>query len=721
MQISSISITRKYIKLFSLAFIFIVFSGFLPASPEEGMYPLSELNKIDFKKAGFRISPEDIYNPGSISLVDAMVNLSGCSGSFVSGEGLIITNHHCAFRAIADASSLENNYLENGFSSKSREGEIPAAGITASIIESYSDVSERVLEAITALSGADRKKKLSRVLKEIEKENTNESASVTASVAEMIPGSSYVLFVYKTLKDIRIVYAPPRSIGEFGGESDNWVWPRHTGDFTFLRAYVSEDGTSEKYDSTNVPFRPKRFLEIDPTGVSENDLVFIMGYPARTFRHRPSFFLRYQNEYELPLIQKHYAYAIDYMEELSKESDALRLKYASTIKSLANREKNYRGKLKGIRKLDLISSKVKEERELQNFINSDSDLKEKYGMLFPSLTKAYEEYTSQSAADLWFQVMARICSEVTSFSAVSEMNQELLKEDDKRISTYKEENLIRTRSRISGDFKEKDTLTLRKFMDYMFTEGAETPGIKEIITQNGKYSATESAGIVFNFLISLDKDSLEVLMSDQESLASCPKEIADFFTALSEKKSGIAHKNEEFEGTLNKLYADLTEVKMLWDKRGFIPDANRTMRLTYGEIKGYSPADAMEYKPLTTLAGVLEKSHQTGDYYLPDNVKATYQQYLADDKNPRIPVAMLYNTDTSGGNSGSPVLNSEGKLVGVNFDRAFEATINDFAWDDSYSRSIGVDIRYVLWVVGNIGDGTELLKELGTPDTKIMK
>jgi len=721
MQISSISITRKYIKLFSLAFSFIVFSGFLPAAPEEGMYPLSELNQIDFKKAGFRISPEDIYNPGSISLVDAMVNLSGCSGSFVSGEGLIITNHHCAFRAIADASSLENNYLENGFSSKSREEEIPAAGITASIIESYSDVSDRVLEAITGLSGADRKKKLSRVLKEIEKENTNESASVTASVAEMIPGSSYVLFIYKTLKDIRIVYAPPRSIGEFGGESDNWVWPRHTGDFTFLRAYVSEDGTSEKYDSTNVPFRPKRFLEIDPTGVSENDLVFIMGYPARTFRHRPSFFLRYQNEYELPLIQKHYAYAIDYMEELGKESDALRLKYASTIKSLANREKNYRGKLKGIRKLDLISSKVKEERELQNFINSDSDLKQKYGMLFPSLTKAYEEYTSQSAADLWFQVMARICSEVTSFSAVYEMNQELLKEDDKRISAYKEENLIRTRSRISGDFKEKDTLTLRKFMDYMFTEGAETPGIKEIITQNGKYSASESAGIVFNFLISLDKDSLEVLMSDQESLASCPKEIADFFTALSEKKSGIAHKNEEFEGTLNKLYADLTEVKMLWDKRGFIPDANRTMRLTYGEIKGYSPADAMEYKPLTTLAGVLEKSHQAGDYYLPDNVKATYQQYSADDKNPRIPVAMLYNTDTSGGNSGSPVLNSEGKLVGVNFDRAFEATINDFAWDDSYSRSIGVDIRYVLWVVGNIGDGTELLKELGTPDTKIMK
>src|SRR5699024_5083560 len=262
---------------------------FSASVPDEGMYPLSDIHLAGLKKAGLKINEQEIYSPGKVSLVDALVRVSGCSGSFVSPNGIIITNHHCAFSAVQLSSSPESNYLENGFVANSLEQEIQAEGLTIRITESYEDVSEEVLAAVEHINDPiDRIEIINEKRKEIARRAVEADPSITAEVSEMFIGKSYVLFKYKTIEDVRLVYVPRQDIGEFGGDLDNWVWPRHTGDFAFLRAYVAPDGSSAKYSPDNIPFTPKRHLKVNPNGVEEDDFVFILGYPGRTFRHRPA-------------------------------------------------------------------------------------------------------------------------------------------------------------------------------------------------------------------------------------------------------------------------------------------------------------------------------------------------------------------------------------------------------------------------------------------------
>ncbi|NMB82193.1 MAG: S46 family peptidase [Ignavibacteria bacterium] len=309
----------KPIKLIVLSFVLSFLLGMIPASPEEGMYPLSEIDKVDLVKAGLKINPKEVYNPNGISLIDALVNVGGCTGSFISDKGLIITNHHCAYGSIARASTVEKNYLENGFHAQTMEEEIPALGNSCRILESYQDVSIQILDAVKNISDpALRAQTISRKYKEIADAATDEKESIVAEVSEMFAGKSYVLFKYRTIRDVRLVYAPPQSIGNFGGETDNWVWPRHTGDFSLLRAYVAPDGKAATYSKDNVPYKPKKFLKINPNGVEENDFVFILGYPGRTFRHRPSQYIKYQQDYLLPYISDLYDYAIKTLQDISK-------------------------------------------------------------------------------------------------------------------------------------------------------------------------------------------------------------------------------------------------------------------------------------------------------------------------------------------------------------------------------------------------------------------
>ena len=295
----------KKLALISLTILSLLVLAMFPSVPDEGMFPLSEISNLDLNSAGLKISVDEVYNPNGVSLVDALVKVGGCTGSFVSPEGLIITNHHCSFGAVRRARTIENNYLENGFLAETREEEIPAEGFTCRITDSYQDVSSEILEAANKVDDiTDRIKVIRKKTKEILKREEEKDSKIKAEVSEMFVGQSYVRFRYKTVKDGRLVYIPPLSIGEFGGETDNWVWPRHTGDFSFLRAYVAPDGSSADYSEENVPFTPKKFLEVNPSGVNEEDFVFLLGYPGRTYKHQPSQFLKFQREYQLPYISK---------------------------------------------------------------------------------------------------------------------------------------------------------------------------------------------------------------------------------------------------------------------------------------------------------------------------------------------------------------------------------------------------------------------------------
>jgi hypothetical protein len=307
------------------------------------MIPLSEIHKLDLKALGFQIDSKELYNPHGISLIDGIINLKGCTASFVSPDGLLLTNYHCAFRAVQSVTTKEKDYMRDGFIANDRSQEVPAASQTVRVIEFYRDVSKEVLEVVKKeMDYAQRTKAIEKKIKKIELEMEKKYPGRRAEVAEMFMGKTYVLFVYTYLKDIRLVYAPPRSIGEYGGEIDNWMWPRHTGDFAFMRAYTAPDGSFADYSSDNVPYHPKKYLQAAPGGVKEEDFVFILGYPGRTHRHRTSYFISFEEEVKKPYFVELYQYMIHILEEMSKKDRTVEIKLSPRLKGLWNRMKRYK-------------------------------------------------------------------------------------------------------------------------------------------------------------------------------------------------------------------------------------------------------------------------------------------------------------------------------------------------------------------------------------------
>ena len=715
----------KTVRFLFILFLTLNLSAVHKYDAEEGMYPLSEIHKLDLQKAGLQIGIDEIYNPNGVSLIDALVKINGCTGSFVSDQGLMITNHHCAFKAISNASTPEQNYLEDGFLAREFETEIPAEGYVVRITESYEDVTDQILKSVEAIKDlAERNKAISKKMREIAKAADDEANSIIAEVSEMFAGESYILFKYRTIKDVRLVYAPPRSIGEFGGEADNWIWPRHTGDFTFMRAYVAPDGSAAEYSEENVPFTPKKFLKVNPNGVDEGDFVFIFGYPGRTFRHNPSQFLQYQENFNLPYIEQLYSYMIGIYESISEEDEALQLKYSSTIKSLANTMKNYRGKMLGLRRLNLVDKKIAEEVELAEFINSREDLKDQYGTLFKDIENVYNKRFDIAEADLWFGRFFRFSDLVSLADFITEYSEQMELIDADRKSAFKEDKIEETLDRMKKKYDDMNLDFEDEFIYKMIYDTemfSETSEIKALKSRTSSGDVENEISKYVEYLLSTEIANKEffnnALKLSFDEIKDLDDPLIDLVIALKKQKQEIEKIDDQIEGTLQVLMPKLAEIKKLKDKTTFTPDANRTLRLTYGYIKGYEPADGVFYKPITSLNGVIEKSFLGGDYVIPDKLSVAFDQKnfgrFYDSKIGGVPVAILYNTDTTGGNSGSPILNSKGELIGVNFDRAYEATINDFAWDDDYSRSIGVDIRYVLWVAKTIGEADNVLKELG--------
>ena len=714
-------------RILPLAFISLLFiAGMFPSIPEEGMYPLSEIKNVPLADAGLKIDQKEIYNPNGVSLVDALVNLSGCTGSFVSGDGLIITNHHCAFRAINQASTPEHDFLENGFLAKTHDEEFPAKGYTCRITESYEDVSDQILDAVKNVDDVlEREKLIQKKIGEIEDAATNEKESITGQVSEMFAGKTYVLFKYRMIKDVRLVYAPPRSIGEFGGESDNWIWPRHTGDFSFMRAYVAPDGSAAGYSKDNIPYKPKKFLKVNADGVSENDFVFILGYPGRTFRHRPSQYLIYQKDYLLPYISNLYSYMIKQLEELGKDDKAIELKYASAIKSLANVMKNYQGKIKGLNKIDIIGQKQAEEKELQSYIDSDQTLKEKYADVLPDINNTYKQVFRNAKSNLWFMGIYRFSTKLRIADFLLDYAEQMEKPASERDHDFQEKYINNTLSRIDGAIRNYDPEFEKRVLQRMISDAIKFDDDNKITAVENAIDGKDQKEAVNDLITEIvDKSQVDnmdfydtQLGTTKEKLLALNDPAINFANELRKQKKQLDEVSDKTDGTLKKLYSELIDVKILWKKQSFIPDANSTLRLTYGHIKGYSPADAVYYSPITTLDGVIEKSYNGGEYVVPDKLRVEYDKKdygrFYDKKVKGLPVAILYDMDTTGGNSGSPIMNAYGELIGVNFDRAYEATINDFAWNESYSRSIGVDIRYVLWVTQKIGGADNILDELG--------
>jgi len=713
----------------SVAFILIIIAAGPQAGPgsafDEGMYPVSEIARLDLRAKGLQIAPEEIFAADKASLIYAIVSV-GATGSFVSPDGLFVTNHHVAFGAVQAASTTEHDYLTNGFLARARTEEMQARGMRARITESFRDVSREVLSVVVpGMSLSDRTKAIEKRIKEIVAETEKQNPGKRAEVSEMFIGKTYVLFIYTFLKDIRIVYVPPRSIGEFGGEIDNWMWPRHTGDFSFLRAYVAPDGSPADFSPGNVPFKPRRFLKINPAGVKEGDFVFLLGYPGRTYRHYTASYMAYEEQFRMPYVADWYDWQIALMEKMGAGDPAVALRLAARIKGLANTTKNYRGKLKGMKKLNLVEKKRAEEAALQKYIQSEASLTGQYGNLIGGIDKVYAEMRERAESEM---VMEYLRSSVNLFQfawTAYEASIELQKPDLEREAAYMARNWDQTRQRLQlaqrnfyapvdkAIFKELLARALRrqgagriKALQELFNDNASEAAIEAYVAQAYDSSRLNNEQVLAGLLQKLPAE-----------IKATKDPFLELVAALYPEYQELKDRQNARKGALDTLFAKLVEVKEKQLGRNFIPDANSTLRLTYGRIKGYSPADAVTYGPFTTLSGVLEKTTGAIPFNTPPAIADLWQaRNFGSFQHPAlkdVPVCMLYDADTTGGNSGSPVLDARGNLVGVNFDRTYDATINDYAWSEDYSRSIAVDIRYVLWVSQKFSNAESLLRELG--------
>ena len=713
---------KNILFIFSLFILITLSFGYIPSKPDEGMFPLSDIKNINLNEKGLKISVDEVYNPNGISLVDALVRIGGCTGSFVSDEGLIITNHHCVFGVVSNVSTVENNYLENGFLARTREEEIPAKGLSCRITDSYQDVSAEVLEAANKVDDiSKRTTAISNKIKEIIDREQKKDSTIIADVSEMFVGEQYILFRYKTINDIRLVYVPPRSIGEFGGESDNWVWPRHNGDFSFVRAYVAPNGVSAKYAKENIPYHPKKFLQVNPNGVNEEDFVFILGYPGRTFKHQPSQFLIMQEKYQLPYIQDLFSWLINLYEKRGENDPEFALSIASTIKGLANTEKNYRGKIQGLQRLQLVKKKQDEEKLLQQYIDSDQILKGKYGNVLNEISEVYKGIFESGRRSLVLSMLSRNVNYYRLAELFIDYKNEMMKPEGERKSIYREDRKNEFYSALTNLYNNFRPDLEPQIFYKILNDATAFDELKDIepFKSFGKVKDKQKyiADLYEESFIKNSKEYFDLLENNDEAI----DKIDDPFINIVKQTVGLANsemkQSQLRDSELNILLAKLNDVKRQWLNKSFVPDANSTLRLTYGYVRGYSPADATYFSPLSTITGMIEKGKDNGEFKLNQKLKELYERKdFGNFINPKLndlTVAFIYNMDTSGGNSGSPIMDAYGRLVGVNFDRSFEATINDYTWSEKYSRSIGVDIRFVLWVTQKIGGADFLLKEMG--------
>ncbi len=697
--------------------LLILFSGslfsFINTVDEEGIFPMSDVSKLDLKKAGLEIPVEDIYNESKPALVNALVRLGGCTGSFISETGLIITNHHCVFSQVAAASSSDNNYLENGFYANEQPNEIKTS-LPCKITQSYVDVSALVLAGtIDGMDALARKKTIKNNIATIEEQEQKKHTDLTVEISEMLVGKSYTLFRYKTLNDVRLVYVPPKNIGKFGGETDNWEWPRHNADFSVVRAY--ENG---------IPYAPESHLEVNPKGTKEGDFTFILGYPGRTYRNQTAEFLDYQNNYVLPIISDWFDYRIEATKEFTGDDVDLQLAYSGRLASLSNTAKNFKGKMQGLQRTDVIKQTYTDQKYLREYAESRPKLSA-YVPLFDKNKKLYKRKFELITDYLYLnQLYGNGIFAGAAYTALH--SERAAASQDKK--TYIEENkvaILKTLGSYRG-VASRESLEKGLFAEIFYRlSQSKLQEVREIFQPN---IATQDKAEIKAYAVKIwESSKLHNVEKMTEVMNTCLSKHLKIKGTLVTMGSKVNKLFGSMQAEMNQINAEIDEIiprfndlEMNLNGGKFIPDANGTLRFTYGYIKGYEPEDGVIMSPFTTIKGILEKAEgaENSDYFLQqeyiDKMKEIEPaDVLRHPENGEVVVGLLYNMDTTGGNSGSPIMDSKGRIVGVNFDRAYTATINDYAWNESYSRSIGVDIRYVLYVMKYFGEADNVLAEMG--------
>ncbi|PYS23100.1 MAG: hypothetical protein DMF72_11010 [Acidobacteria bacterium] len=722
----------KYSRVIALFLSLLFTISLLPVSVlgDEGMFLPDTLNGLPIKKLqqrGLKIPITDIYNPNGPSIKDAVVIVDGGTGEFLSNEGLLLTNHHVAFDALVSASSAAKDYATNGYLAKNRKEELPAQGYNVQITQDLKDVTSEILSVVTdAMSPQERNAAITGKARSIQAANAKPAEGITAQVQALNEGLSYYLFTYLTLPDVRIVYSPPKNIGFYGGDPDNFEWPRHDGDFTFMRVYMGADGKPAEYSPNNVPYKPKKFLSISMGGVRENDFVMVMGYPGSTRRYRESYSVAYNQDVFMPFLIDLFHEQIDALQEVGKTNRELQIKLQSRIFDIANTLKDFEGSVTAMRREGIVDTRRKEEAAFIQWVNQNPDRQKKYGEVLPSLQKAYDDLNKTQPRDSLVQQLNSV-SDVFQIAGILSA----LAADKEKPQAERNPNLavlaVRARAAIPEVFAERMPTYERRILALLLRKAAELPPGQKIAAIEKRFgnlqgdarirAEEEFASAVLESKKLTTPDSFAALFDmTPAQLRELHEPLIDFAGEMAALSDAVQEHTLSFNATVARLRPLL--MRGIREMRGGIPypDANRTLRFTYGDVKGYMPKDAAIYQPFTGLAGVIEKDTGREPFNAPEKLKQLYRAHdfglYATPDGQNVPVDFLSTTDIIGGNSGSPIMNGRGEQVGIVFDGNYEGLGNEFFYNDAKGRTISVDIRYVLFIADKFGGAGYLLNEL---------
>ncbi len=717
---------KRILPAFLLSLILFVQSAFAGGPPDEGMWLpllLKDYNYAEMQRLGLKLTPEQIYDVNHSSLKDAVVQLGGfCTAEIISKEGLLLTNHHCGYDAIASSSSEEHNYLRDGFWAASHEQEIPIEGLYVKFLVKMIDVTERVLNKGKGMDES------TRLMAEAEEEmaieaELSEDGKYEVDVEQMFDGNARYAFVYQLYHDIRLVGAPPSSIGKFGGDTDNWMWPRHTGDFSLLRIYASPDNQPANYDPANVPFIPRHSLPVSMKGLKEGDFTMIMGYPASTTRYLTSSEVKTTKEVEAPLMIDIIGKRLKIMKAEMDKDEGVRIQLASEYASLANTHKYYQGQLRGLNKFDFITDQQKAEKELQSWIDADPDRKQTYGDVLGEIAEVQEEFKSTVKDNLNMNLAGFSPSFIGLGISAWRLHRTLENESasdeeiDARLANLSEQGAELFPAYLPSMEAEILKLALDVMKNNMSEQAQMDLFSDPLYLKKAKGSNERYVQMIMSKSILTDEARLSKFLAkpSAKKLNNDPG-VKYVLSLIKLFQTGIS----PWAGAMNLRMESARQLymKALMEKenRNFYPDADFTMRLTYGTVQPYNSWEGKAYNTFTYANEILGK-YKAGDeeFDVPEKLRTLisnkdFGQYGNADGTMN--VCFLHNTDITGGNSGSPVINGNGELVGCAFDGNWESMTSDLFWQDEYVRTISVDVRYVLFIIDKFAGAGHLIEEM---------
>lgn len=705
----------KFLRIFLLLFVVQL------QAQQGGMWVPSLLkggNEAEMKKLGMKISAEDIYDANKPGIKDAVPQFNGgCTAEVISPKGLLLTNHHCGYEQIQTHSTLENDYLTHGFWAMTMEEELPNPGVVVTFVVRIEDVTTQVLNGVASLTTEKEKQariqeNISSLTKSLPKESWQEN-----SIRTFFDGNQYLRFITETYKDIRLVGAPPSSIGKFGSDTDNWVWPRHTGDFSLFRIYADKNNRPAEYSKDNVPYAPKHFLPVSIAGINDNDFTMVVGYPGRTTEYLPAVAVeQIVNDLDPAKIGVRDA-ALKVQDSYMRKDAQIKIQYAAKYASVANYWKKWIGEVKGLKKSNAVGIKRQQEEDFKKKVQQAGRQAE-YGNLLPDFEKAYAEIAPYALARDYFQEVFLRNTELTTAAYRLYQLEQIYQNRGEQSFNDRKNNLITGMAEFYKDFNATVDRDVFRQLIEIYTRKSPQQFVPQQLRTADPAQLTEQVygtsklGTYEGFKSLLSGSDAKTVLANinADSGYQLIKLIADeYMTKVQPKYEEINLRIIALQRTYMKAILEMNPGARIF------PDANSTLRVTYGKVKGYQPADAVTYSPYTYLDGVMEK-YVPGDYEfdVPQKLIDLYntKDYGRYGANGKMPVCFIATNHTTGGNSGSPALDAKGNLIGLNFDRVWEGTMSDIHYDPEICRNIMVDIRYVLFIIEKYAGAKHLVDEM---------